>query len=95
MKLGIQVTYLDGSSEHVVARFADFVDFEATWRRSVARFETELFLTDIGWLAWCALTREKRTSSKWSPDFKNSIDSVEVRDAPGDNPNSETTAPTG
>ena len=78
MKLGIQVTYLDGSSEHVVARF-----------------ETELFLTDIGWLAWCALTREKRTSSKWSPDFKNSIDSVEVRDAPGDNPNSETTAPTG
>jgi hypothetical protein len=94
MKLGIKVNYTTGESEHVVARFPDFCDFEKAWQRSVARFEHDLRLSDIGWLAWAALTREKRTRAKFDPDWKLTVDSVEVQDAPAANP-SETTQPSG
>jgi hypothetical protein len=94
MKLGIKVTYQTGESEHVVARFPDFCDFETKWQRSVARFEHDLRLSDIGWIAWAALTREKRTSAKFDPDWKMTVESVEVQDAPSANP-SETTQPSG
>lgn len=97
MKLGLRVTYNDGTVRDVEAVFADFVAFERTWSRSVSRFETEVRVTDLGWLAWNVETRNKNTDRKFDPDWTLTVLSVEVADgAPaGDTPNSETTAPTG
>jgi len=83
MKLPVRVYYKDGSTVDAVAQFADFVDFERTWQRSVRRFEEELRLTDIAWLAWSALYRSKKTQAKFAPDWVESIDNCEVFDAEG------------
>jgi hypothetical protein len=54
--------------------------FERTWNRSVANLETEIRLTDIGWLAWKSLQRNKMTTLPFEPEWLNSILSVEIDD---------------
>lgn len=78
MKLALRVTYTDGTTADTVAKFADFVDFERTWQRSVRRFEEELRLTDIAWLAWSALNRERKVKGKFSPDWIETVVECEV-----------------
>jgi hypothetical protein len=78
MKLPIQVTYKDGRSESIVSEFADFIDFERTWSRSIRRFEEELRLTDIAWLAWSQLSRRQMTKAKFSPDWIETVEMVEI-----------------
>lgn len=80
MKIALTVTYLDGGKKDVVAQFSDFVGFERTWQRSVARFETVIRLTDLAWLAWSADTRMKATALKFDPDWITTIESVEITD---------------
>lgn len=94
MKLGLKITYNDGTVRDVEAVFADFVAFERTWSRSVSRFETEVRVTDLGWLAWNVETRNKNTDKKFDPDWTLTVSQVEVSDG-GDTPNSATTAPLG
>lgn len=68
MKLSLRVEYDGKEPEIVVAVFADFCVFEETHQRSVAKFETDLRLNDLGWLAWHVQKRTKKTSleySKW------------------------------
>jgi len=86
MKLAMTVKYQDGTTEDIEARFADFVGFERTWQRSVTRFETELRLTDLAWLAWSALTRLRKTSLKFDPDWIGSVDEVELGTTEADLP---------
>jgi hypothetical protein len=86
MKIAIGVSYLDGTSKVVEAGFADFVAFERTWQRSVARFETEVRLTDLAWLAWNKETRLKNTTLKFDPDWVSTVDAVEIKDEPGEIP---------
>jgi len=50
MKISLLVNYNDGTTKSIDAVFADFIAFERTWQRSVARFETEVRLTDMAWL---------------------------------------------
>ena len=69
MKIALQVEYLDGTVEPVEAVFADFVGFERTWQRSVVKFEQEMRLTDLAWLAWSALTHRNKTKLKFDPDW--------------------------
>jgi hypothetical protein len=69
MKIALQVEYLDGTTEPVEAVFADFVGFERTWQRSVVKFEQEMRLTDLAWLAWSALTHRNKTKLKFDPDW--------------------------
>ena len=57
MKIALRVTYNDGTTSDVDAVFADFVSFERTWQRSVTKFEAEIRLTDLAWLAWSAEAR--------------------------------------
>ena len=95
MRLALKVEYHTGESEDVDAVFADFVAFERTWNRSVARFEHDFRLTDLAWLAWSAETRAKRTDKKFDPDWLETVETVELGDAQGDTPNSATTQPTG
>lgn len=80
MKLALTVEYHTGEKQDVDALFADFVAFERTWNRSVARFETDLRLTDLGWLAWSQLTYRNITKAKFDPDWIRSVANVSVRD---------------
>ena len=87
MKLPLQITYIDGERRDVTAVFADFVQFERTWSRSVSRFEHDFRLTDLAWLAWSAETRAKRTTKKFDPDWLDTVESVELGEAiAGDTP---------
>jgi hypothetical protein len=95
MKLPLTIHYASGEQRDVVAGFADFVQFERTWQRSVSRFEHDFRLTDLAWLAWSAETRAKRTDKKFDPDWLELVESVELGAAEGDTPNSETTQPLG
>lgn len=77
MKMTLKVKYVDGSERDVEAKFADFVSFERTWQRSVARFETDLRLTDLAWLAWSAETRANATNKKFDPEWLETVESIE------------------
>ena len=94
MKLSLKITFADGEQKEVTAKFIDFVSFERTWNRSVARFEHELKLTDLAWLAWHSETRAGNTKLKFDPEWIGLIDEVEVADSPRDIP-LETIPPVG
>ena len=97
MKIEMTVTFHDGTTEEVDAVFADFVGFERTWQRSVAKFEQELRLTDLAWLAWSALTHRNKTKLKFDPDWIATVANVGLRET-GENPlesGSEKTPPIG
>jgi len=79
MKIALRVVYTDGKTSDVDAVFADFVGFERTWQRSVAKFEQEIRLTDLAWLAWSSETRAKKTAAKFDPDWINTVETVEIR----------------
>ncbi len=80
MKIAMTVTYNDGTTSDVEAKFADFVSFERTWQRSVARFEAEIRLTDLAWLAWSAESRAKNTTLKFDPDWIATVQEVAIRE---------------
>lgn len=77
MKMTLKVKFSDGSESSITAKFADFVSFERTWQRSVAKFESELRLTDLAWLAWSAETRAGNTAKKFDPDWLETVESIE------------------
>jgi hypothetical protein len=80
MRIALEVEYLDGTKEPVDAVFADFVGFERTWQRSVVKFEQEMRLTDLAWLAWSALTHRNKTKLKFDPDWIATVAQVLPRD---------------
>lgn len=86
MRMSLVVKYEDGTERSVFAKFADFVSFERVWQRSVAKFESELRLTDLAWLAWSAETRAKNTDAKFDPDWLSTVSSVEPVADEGDKP---------
>jgi len=83
--LALKVEYHSGDAEDVDVVFSDFVAFERTWNRSVARFEAELRITDLAWLAWSQLTTANKTKAKFDPDWIRTVSNVTVRDD-GDSP---------
>lgn len=78
MRMLLQVTYVDGTGAEAVVSAPDFVAFEREFDRSVARFESEVKLTDIYWLAWHRLNRATPVGDfdKWLEN----LESVEIRD---------------
>jgi len=86
VKLALTVKPIDGESYDVIARFGDFVAFERTWNRSVAKLESEMRLTDIAWLAWQVSKRIGRTTAAFDPEWIQNVDEVVVRDEPADIP---------
>lgn len=77
MQLKMDVSFTDGTKKQCVAVFADFVAFERTWSRSVTKFETELRLTDIAWLAWKTETRSRNTSDQFD-DWLIKVETIDV-----------------
>jgi hypothetical protein len=65
MKMQMRIIFNDETTKDCEAIFADFVAFERTWNRSVTKFETELRLTDIAWLAWKTQIRCKHTQEQF------------------------------
>jgi len=86
VKLALTVKPIDGEPYDVIARFGDFVAFERTWNRSVAKLESEMRLTDIAWLAWQVSKRVGRTTAAFDPEWIQNVDEVVVRDEPADIP---------
>ena len=75
MKLALEVTSaLDHKKRVIVAAFPDFIAFENRFNRSVAKFETELTLTDLAFLAWNSDYRAKKTGL----DFETWCDEIET-----------------
>jgi len=74
MKIALDiVSALDGKERMTVAAFPDFIAFENKYSRSVAKFELEMTLTDLAFLAWHSEHRQKKTGL----DFDSWIGEVE------------------
>lgn len=78
MRMNLHVTYTDGSGADVIVSAPDLVAFEREFDRSVARFESEVRFTDICWLAWHRLHRDKQAGE--FNDWLEGLDGVEVKD---------------
>jgi hypothetical protein len=77
MKMTLKVKFNDGVEKDVLVKFADFVSFERIWSRSVAKFESELRLTDLAWLAWSSESRAGKTAKKFDPDWLETVETIE------------------
>jgi hypothetical protein len=94
MKIKMTVEFNDGSSKDITATFADFVGFERTWNRSVTRFEQELRLTDLAWLAWHAEKRTNPQIKPFDPDWVGLVEEININnDAEASSENPLPTAP--
>jgi hypothetical protein len=91
MKIALKVTFNNGEQVKADAVFADFVAFERTWNRSIAKLEEELRLTDIAWLAWHSEKRRGRTQEAFDPIWLNNVETVEIDEDEAES--SEVTAP--
>ena len=79
MQLKMSVSFTDGTTKECVAVFADFVAFERTWSRSVTKFESDMRLTDIAWLAYKTEIRNRYTTAQFD-DWLLLVDSIDVVD---------------
>lgn len=76
MKIILRVELNDGSSEEVVCGAPDFVAFEDKYQRSIVRFEQEMKITDLFFLAWHSLQRRKKTDKSFE-DWLNEVEAIE------------------
>jgi hypothetical protein len=58
----MDVTPKTGAKRTIVAEAQDLVAFEREFNKSVARFQDDVFLTDLFWLAWHVEKRSSTTS---------------------------------
>jgi len=80
MKIALQVTSaLDSSERTIMATFPDFIAFEKKFSKSVAKFEAELTLTDLAFIAWHSEHRQKKTGLDFD-SWINDIESLELGD---------------
>jgi hypothetical protein len=85
MQMKMTVTFSDGTKKECTSIFADFVAFERTWSRSVAKFESELRLTDIAWLAWKTEIRNRYTTETFD-DWLLKVDTIDIVTDDADQP---------
>jgi hypothetical protein len=77
MKINLRVTFNDESVEEVEATARDLVAFEDKFTKSVAALETDFRLTDLLWISWHWLERQKKTSKSFE-DWCDDVESVEA-----------------
>jgi hypothetical protein len=85
MRITLRVDLVDGSTQDVICSAVDLVAFEDKYQRSVARLEHEMRLTDLLFIAWHSLHRQKQTGK----DFDNWLNDVESITSSDDDPKSE------
>jgi hypothetical protein len=72
--INLQVVFIDGTTEDVVAIAADLIAFEAHFDLSVARLQSEIRLTHLFFIAWSVLKRTGKTKD----DFMKWVESVSL-----------------
>ena len=78
MKIALEVTSaLDSSKRTILATFPDFIAFEKKFSKSVAKFEAELTLTDLAYIAWHSEHRQKKTGLDFD-SWINDVESLEL-----------------
>lgn len=80
MRINLRVELADGQIEDVVCGAKDLVAFEEKYERSVARFEQEMKLTDLLFLAWHSLNRQKKTTKSFD-EWLDDVESIEPSEA--------------
>lgn len=81
MKIALDiVSAIDGKQRTTIAAFPDFIAFENKYNRSVAKFEVEMTLTDLAFLAWHAEHRQKKTGLDFD-SWIGEVESLAVGDA--------------
>jgi hypothetical protein len=78
MKIALEITSaLDSSKRIIMATFPDFIAFEKKFSKSVAKFEAELTLTDLAYIAWHSEHRQKNTGLDFD-SWINDVESLEL-----------------
>lgn len=85
MKITLRVEFTNNKKSDVVCVARDLVAFEEKYQRSVARLDSEMRLTDLLWMAWHSLNRQKITDK----DFDTWLDDVESIAPSDDDPKSQ------
>ena len=60
MRFPLEVIHSDGRVEECIAEYPDLCAFEEQFDRSVLKLNSELRLTDLGFLAWHSLKRQNK-----------------------------------
>ena len=60
MRFALEVTHSNGTTEPCIAEYPDLCAFEEQFDRSVLKLNSELRLTDLGFLAWHSLKRQNK-----------------------------------
>lgn len=92
MQMKMTVSFTDETKKQCIAVFADFVAFERTWNRSVAKFSSDLRLTDIAWLCWKSEVRLKNTSQQFD-EWLLSVAAVDIDADDEDQPEESAATP--
>jgi hypothetical protein len=80
MREALEVTYISGDVVQVTAYYPDYVKFEERFDRNPIVVTFDAFrLTNQGFLAWAALTREERVSAPWE-EWVNTVENVRIMD---------------
>lgn len=82
MKINLRVEFTNGILEEVQCSAKDLVAFEEKYQRSVAKLQEEMKLTDLLFIAWNSLKRQKKTDK----EFDLWLDDVEGIEASDDDP---------
>ena len=85
MRITLRTEFVDGTVEDVICSAADLVAFEEKYQRSVVRLEQEMRLTDLLFISWHSLNRQKKTTK----DFENWLNDVESITSSDEDPKSK------
>jgi len=79
LAINMSVTPKGGSARVVTAGPPDIVAFERAFSKSITSLQSDVFLTDLFWLAWHSEKRQGMTPLEFDPwvDQLESIESVD------------------
>lgn len=80
MKMNLRVKYDDGSTVDAVVSAVDFVAFEREFNKSVTKFQENMMLTDVYWLAWHSMQRKDKNIGNFNDWLENRNPEVEFSD---------------
>lgn len=83
MRFALEVTHSDGRVESCIAEYPDLCAFEEQFDRSVLKLNSELRLTDLGFLAWHSLKRQNKHALSFA-DWNLTVVQVRATDEDAD-----------
>jgi hypothetical protein len=77
MKIPMKVTLATGEEIQTTAIYPDFIRFEKEFKRPATKMGSDVYLTDIAWLAWSSLSRKGITAIEFDP-WTEQLESIEL-----------------